>query len=55
MVVFKESQHRHFMQSMKKLKSVDLPDLIGAVKSKKLPKEALKGVVCRFKMVDEKI
>lgn len=35
---------------MKKLKSLDLPDLIGAVKSKKLPKEALRGVLTRFKV-----
>lgn len=34
---------------MKKLKSLDLPDLIGAVKSKRLPKEALRGVLTRFK------
>lgn len=34
---------------MKKLKSLDLPDLIGAVKSKKLPKEALRSVTSRFK------
>jgi hypothetical protein len=35
---------------VKKLKSLDLPDLIGAVKSKKLPKEALRGVLTRFKV-----
>lgn len=35
---------------MKKLKSLDLPDLCGAVKNKKLPKEALRGVLTRFKM-----
>jgi len=41
---------------MKKLKSLDLPDLIGAVKSKKLPKEALRGVLPRFKVgKDDKI
>lgn len=34
---------------MKKLKSLDLPDLIGAVKGKKLPKEALRSVTSRFK------
>lgn len=34
---------------MKKLKSLDLPDLIGAVKTKRLPKEALRGVLPRFK------
>ena len=35
---------------MKKLKSLDLPDLFTAVKNKKLPKEALRGVLTRFKM-----
>jgi hypothetical protein len=34
---------------VKKMKSLDLPDLIGAVKSKKLPKEAIRGVLTRFK------
>lgn len=40
---------------MKKLKSLDLPDLISAVKSKKLPKEALRGVLPRFKVAGDKI
>lgn len=41
---------------MKKLKSLDLPDLVGAVKAKKLPKEALKSVLPRFKLgQDDKI
>jgi hypothetical protein len=35
---------------MKKLKSLDLPDLIKTVKAKKLPKEALKSVLPRFKL-----
>ena len=35
---------------MKKLKSLDLPDLCTAVKNKKLPKEALRGVLTRFKL-----
>ena len=34
---------------MKKLKSLDLPDLVGAVKAKKLPKEALRSILTRFK------
>lgn len=37
------------INEVKKLKSLDLPDLIGAVKSKRLPKEALRGVLTRFK------
>ena len=35
---------------VKKLKSLDLPDLLQAVQSKKLPKEALRGVLSRFKL-----
>lgn len=38
-----------FISLVKKLKSLDLPDLIGAVKGKKLPKEALRSVTSRFK------
>ena len=34
---------------MKKLKSLDVPDLLQSVKNKKLPKEALRGVLNRFK------
>ena len=34
---------------VKKLKNLDIPDLIKAVKSKSLPKEALRGVLTRFK------
>lgn len=40
----------HFRYLVKKLKSYDLPDLLGAVKAKKLPKEALRGVLPRFKL-----
>lgn len=47
--IFRECQQRNFIQTMKKMKSLDLPDLIGAVQSKKLPKEALRSVLTRFK------
>ena len=40
---------------MKKLKSLDLPDLIKTVKAKKLPKEVLKSVLPRFKLSEQKI
>ena len=40
---------------VKKLKSLDVPDLIKTVKAKKLPKEALRGVVSRFKLNGEDI
>lgn len=40
---------------MRKLKSLDIPDLLQAVKSKKLPKEALRGVLGRFKLEGENL
>jgi hypothetical protein len=40
---------------VKKLKSYDIPDLLQTVKTKKLPKEALKGVLPRFTTKNEKI
>lgn len=46
----REVQHKSFIQTMRKLKSLDIPDLLQAVKSKKLAKEALRGVVGRFKL-----
>lgn len=55
--LFREVQHKSFIQTSKssfilvrKLKSLDIPDLLQAVKSKKLPKEALRGVLNRFKL-----
>lgn len=38
---------------MKKLKSLDLPDLIKTVKAKKLPKEALRTILPRFQLDGE--
>lgn len=43
-------QVNHILTPVKKLKSLDLPDLIGAIKAKKLPKEALRSVLPRFKL-----
>lgn len=40
---------------MKKLKGSDVPDLIKTVRSKKLPKEALKAIIPRFKLNEGKI
>lgn len=40
---------------MKKLKSLDLPDLIKTVKAKKLPKEALRTVLPRFQLDGDKL
>jgi hypothetical protein len=40
---------------MKKLKGLDLPDLIKTVKSKKLPKEALRSIIPKFKLTDGKL
>jgi hypothetical protein len=35
---FREYHHRNFIQVVKRLKSIDLPDLIRGIKSKRLPK-----------------
>ncbi len=40
---------------MKKLKSADIPDLIKTVKSKKLPREALRAILNQFKLNEGKI
>jgi hypothetical protein len=40
---------------MKKLKSADIPDLIKTVRAKKLPNQALKTILSRFKLNDGKI
>lgn len=40
---------------MKKLKGLDIPDLLQAVKAKKLPREALRGVLGRFKLEGENL
>lgn len=53
--ILKEIQHKKFILTMKKLKSSDVPDLIKTVRSKKLPKEALKAIVGRFKLNDGKV
>lgn len=51
---FREIQQRRFISSMKKLKGFDIPDLIKTVKSKKLPKEALRSIGGRFKVNQQK-
>jgi len=51
--LFREIQQRRFISSMKKLKGYDIPDLVKTVKSKKLPKEALKSITGRFKLSTE--
>jgi hypothetical protein len=53
--ILKEIQHKKFIITMKKLKSSDVPDLIKTVRSKKLPKEALKAIIGRFKLNDGKV
>lgn len=40
---------------MKKLKSLDVPDLIKTVKAKKLPKEALRSILPKFKLNEDKV
>lgn len=53
--ILKEIQQKKFIVTMKKLKSSDIPDLIKTVRSKKLPKEALKTILSRFKLNDGKV
>jgi hypothetical protein len=53
--IIKEIQHKKFILTMKKLKSADVPDLIKTVRAKKLPKEALKAIIGRFKLNDGKV
>ena len=55
LAIFREAQHKNFIQTMKKLKSLDLPDLIRTVKAKKLPKEALRTILSRFQLDGEKL
>jgi hypothetical protein len=47
---YREQQNANFLAVMKKLKGLDLPDLIKSVKSKKLPKEVLKGSLKLFRV-----
>lgn len=37
---------------MKKLKSLDVPDVLKDVKAKKLPNQALKTILSRFKLTE---
>ncbi len=55
LAIFREAQHKNFIQTMKKLKSLDLPDLVKTVKAKKLPKEALRTVLPRFQLDGDKL
>lgn len=40
---------------MKTLKAYDIPDLIKTVKAKKLPKEALKTILGKFTVKEDKL
>jgi hypothetical protein len=55
LTIFRDVQQRRFITTMKQLKGFDIPDLIKTVKSKKLPKEALKTILSRFKLNGEKL
>lgn len=50
--ILREIQHKRFINTMKKLKAADVPDLIKTVKAKKLPKEVLKTIAPRFKLTE---
>lgn len=53
--IYREIQQRRFITNMKKLKALDVPDLIKTVKSKKLPKEALKAITGKFSLDSDKL
>ncbi|MCB0368049.1 MAG: hypothetical protein KDD45_01090 [Bdellovibrionales bacterium] len=53
--ILKEVQHKKFIQTMKKLKAADVPDLIKTVKAKKLPSQALRAIASRFSIADGKL
>lgn len=55
LTIFRDVQQRRFISTMKQLKGFDVPDLIKTVKAKKLPKEALKAILPRFKLNGEKL
>ena len=55
LAIFRDIQQRRFIGTMKKLKTSDIPDLIKTVKAKKLPREALKTILTRFRLNDGKI
>jgi len=55
LTIFRDVQQRRFITTMKQLKGFDIPDLIKTVKSKKLPKEALKTILSRFQLNGEKL
>lgn len=55
LTAFKELQQKRFIDSMKRMKGNDIPDLIKTVKAKKLPREALKSILSKFTVEDNKV
>lgn len=51
---FREAQQQNFLETMRKLKGADVVDVVKTVKSKKLPNQALKIILNRFKVEDGK-
>ena len=51
--LFRDIQQKRFLNAMKKMKGIDLPDLLKTVKAKKLPKEALKAILDKFDFDEE--
>ena len=51
--LFRDIQQKRFLNAMKKMKAIDLPDLLKTVKAKKLPKEALKAILDKFDFDEE--
>lgn len=48
LTIYRDIQQKRFLNAMKKLKGLDVPDLLKTVKAKKLPKEALRAIVNNF-------
>ena len=53
LTIYKDIQQKRFINTMKKMKTSDIPDLLKTVKAKKLPKEALKLILPKFNFDEE--
>ena len=53
LTIYREIQQKRFLNAMKKLKGLDIPDLLKTVRAKKLPKEALKAIINNFEFNEE--
>jgi len=53
LTIYRDIQQKRFVNAMKKLKGLDIPDLLKTVKAKKLPKEALRAIANNFEFDNE--